>query len=500
MGNGLMGGFLRGKSHLAHSVTGGNNLISPHVDSICSIFAESREVRDLFLEFLRKGDWIPTLIETSRVNTFRSTAEGFKDPEYILPSGSRLAIMDEKVNLYRSRSNSRSRLNSNPGNSVTSRNNSINRSLSVSSIHSNHSNPDLNNKDRTSKSKISTYQNEEIRSYMSVENVLLFIIAAAVPQFLKSSEFNHWHKENKGTSVSTTDSHPEVEEESASVVGGIPDDGSCVTNTHGGAPTPANSVREEKPIVPIAKPALSHQNSSPHKAIMSRSRAVTEETTFAVLAPRVNETETLTDLLGITRTAPEVETILPKLCSTNWLEELYQYLDNFPYAISVAAVVDTTPEVVSEPPEQDNQKPPTLQFSFVNKAFEKLTHFSRAEIVHKPFVSTLFPAGVAEATQIERLNSALKDQYACKLGITATLGGKKDSSDTTSFFNLMAMKPVIYHRGNPKEAVSLVTDAPGGDMRYVVAVHYNLAGKEEVFSEDLMAVDSVLLLLSALLA
>lgn len=130
-----MHSLLRGKiDNEPRSITGNSYLISPQIDSLCKVFERSTESRDLFVSFLREGEWIPSLIERATIQTFRSARDGFRNPEYILPNGSRLAVLDDGVNLYRNRSLSRSRANSTSHHlGATSRSISISRSLSASS-------------------------------------------------------------------------------------------------------------------------------------------------------------------------------------------------------------------------------------------------------------------------------------------------------------------------------------------------------------------------------
>lgn len=397
--------------------------------------------------------------------------EGFTNPEYILPSGSRLAVLDERVNLYRSRSNSRSRANSCQRAGTTTRSVSISRSLSVSSIHSTSSHNDSKEKTQ-SKAKTTAYQEKEqdVRSYMAVDKVLLLVIAAVIPLFLRSAEYQQWQRKSQMSDPSGE--QPPMERECQSSTDVL--SASCSVAT----PVPA--------VVAAISP------SKPSAGSRSRASSMGEH---SMTSPRVNETESLGDLLALTRTAPElVDSIVPSLASSRWLEDLYQYLDNFPYAISVAALPRADDKASAGPLE-----PQQLEITFVNKAFEDLARVSRAAVVRKPFVSTLFPNSVTEPAQVDRLAKALREAVPCKLGITTAMGDRAPTAkpqahlanEPTSFFNLLSVKPVVA----PVDRRSSPTD-----VQYVVAVHYNLAGHEEVFSDDLMAVDSVLVLLSALLA
>lgn len=433
----------------ANSVSGGASTISPQIDSICSIFSAQPEVRSLFLTFLRKGDWIPSLVESASQQPTKP--QGFTNPEYILPSGSKLAVLDEHVNLYRSRPNSRSCTNSCQRVGTTSRSVSISCSLSVSSMHSTSSHNDTKEKSQ-SKTKIAAYQEKEqdVRSYMSVDKVLLLVIAAVIPLFLRSKEYAHWQLKPQDGGLATEVSPIETD---------------CQLST--------DAVSTSGSVAPPGSSAGEH----------------------AATSPRVNETESLNDLLALTRTAPElVDTIVPSMASSQWLEDLFQYLDNFPYAISVAALPRTDEKATAVPFD-----PLQLEITFVNKAFEDLARVSRGAVVRKPFVSTLFSSSVTEPAQVDRLVKAVREAVPCKLGITTAMGDRAPtakphahhSNEPSSFFNLLSVKPVVA----PANRRSSPTD-----VQYVVAVHYNLAGHEEVFSDDLMAVDSVLVLLSALLA
>eukprot|EP01033_Poteriospumella_lacustris_P009878 gene9878-7076_t len=470
MGNGLMHSLatnLGGAS--AHSVSGGASTISPQIDSICSIFSAQPEVRSLFLAFLRKGDWIPSLVET--VSQQPTQPQGFTNPEYILPSGSKLAVLDEHVNLYRSRSNSRSRTNSCQRVGTTTRSVSISCSLSVSSMHSTSSHNDTKEKSQ-SKAKTAAYQEKEqdVRSYMSVDKVLLLVIAAVIPVFLRSKEYAHWQQKPQDSGLATEVSPIETDCQSST----------DAVSTSGSVAPPVTTAAA---VAPPSKPFVG-----------SRSRA-SSAGEHAATSPRVNETESLNDLLALTRTAPElVDTIVPSMASSQWLEDLFQYLDNFPYAISVAALPRTDDKAAAVPFD-----PQQLEITFVNKAFEDLARVSRGAVVRKPFVSTLFSSSVTEPAQVDRLVKAVREAVPCKLGITTAMGDRAPtakphahhSNAPSSFFNLLSVKPVVA----PADRRSSPTD-----VQYVVAVHYNLAGHEEVFSDDLMAVDSVLVLLSALLA
>lgn len=473
MGNGLMHSLaanLNGTS--SHSVSGGASTISPQIDSICSIFSAQPEVRSLFLTFLREGNWIPSLVESASQQPTKP--EGFTNPEYILPSGSKLAVLDEHVNLYRSRSNSRSRANSCQRVGTTTRSVSISCSLSVSSMHSTSSHNDTKEKSPM-KAKPAAYQEKEqdVRSYMSVDKVLLLVIAAVIPLFLRSEEY--LHRQQKPHNGDTASEQLPIEKDCQSTTE--------VLSTSGTVAPPVAAVATVGTVAPPLKPFVGNR---------SRASSTGEHSTTS---PRVNETESLNDLLALTRTAPElVDTIVPSMASSRWLEDLYQYLDNFPYAISVAALPRTDDKAAPAPFD-----PQQLEITFVNKAFEDLARVSRGTVVRKPFVSTLFSSSVSEPVQIDRLVKTLREAVPCKLGITTAMGDRAPTAkphahhgnEPSSFFNLLSVKPVVA----PVDRRSCPTD-----VQYVVAVHYNLAGHEEVFSDDLMAVDSVLVLLSALLA
>jgi hypothetical protein len=338
-------------------------------------------------------------------------------------------------------------------------------------MHSTSSHNDTKEKSQ-SKAKTAAYQEKEqdVRSYMSVDKVLLLVIAAVIPLFLRSKEYAHWQQKPQDSGLATEVSPIETD---------------CQSNTD--AVSTSGSVAP-----PVTTAAAVAPPSKPFVGSRSRASSAGEH---AATSPRVNETESLNDLLALTRTAPElVDTIVPSMASSQWLEDLFQYLDNFPYAISVAALPRTDDKAAAVPFD-----PQQLEITFVNKAFEDLARVSRGAVVRKPFVSTLFSSSVTEPAQVDRLVKALREAVPCKLGITTAMGDRAPtamphaphSNAPSSFFNLLSVKPVVA----PADRRSSPTD-----VQYVVAVHYNLAGHEEVFSDDLMAVDSVLVLLSALLA
>lgn len=218
--------------------------------------------------------------------------------------------------------------------------------------------------------------------------------------------------------------------------------------------------------------------------------------------PVVNEDESLDDLLKTSTSAMDIDILMPKLASSDWLREIFNYLDAFPYAITIASVIPNSSSAA-----------PDFAYCFANQAFETMTKYRRHALLGRATSSILYHPHKTEAAQIDRINQSLSQRKSVKLAMTC------QCRDGSTFYNLLALRPVVNGQG---------------DFSFVVGVHYNASahlahtsdghstgtcssgdsqedsahghghssstgGADESFAEDLMAVDSLLTLLAGLL-
>lgn len=253
--------------------------------------------------------------------------------------------------------------------------------------------------------------------------------------------------------------------------------------------------------------SLSRQNSSSLHSNHAPSPKVVRvpNATAAKRGPVVNEDESLDDLLKASTSAMDIDVLMPKLASSDWLREMFDYLDAFPYAITIASVIPNSSSAA-----------PDFAYCFANQAFETMTKYRRHALLGRATSSILFHPHKTEAAQIDRINQSLSQRKSVKLAMTC------QCRDGSTFYNLLALRPVVNGQG---------------DFSFVVGVHYNASahlaahggdghstatsssgdsqeddshrrghgdsshtgGAGESFAEELMAVDSLLTLLAGLL-
>lgn len=153
----------------------------------------------------------------------------------------------------------------------------------------------------------------------------------------------------------------------------------------------------------------------------------------------------------------------------DWMRNVLFYLDVLPIAIAVADA------------KRDPRNPGKVTFPllYVNQAFEKITHYSRAEVLGKN-CRFLQSEERTEMHQVHHLIDALREARPVKVGITNV---RKNGE---AFLNLLAMRPVL--------------DAQEGAYSRVLAVLYDLSQPHANLLEDLEAVDAMLRLLPLVLA
>lgn len=149
-----------------------------------------------------------------------------------------------------------------------------------------------------------------------------------------------------------------------------------------------------------------------------------------------------------------------------WLGKLLQFLDQMPLCLSVATA---TPSVISST---------SFPLVYVNQAFEHMTLYERHDILGQN--CRFLQNGKVEVHQVEKMRAALSDKQPVNLALT---NARKDGS---TFFNLLAMRPVFNSKG---------------DYSHVIAAQYDLSQQPpEGFSVDLYAVDIILRLLPAVIS
>jgi PAS domain S-box-containing protein len=148
------------------------------------------------------------------------------------------------------------------------------------------------------------------------------------------------------------------------------------------------------------------------------------------------------------------------LAQGNWMSGFSASVENLPLCVTVASA---------------RAEKSGFPLIYVNSAFEKMTGYSREEILGQN--CRFLQCEKTEPEQIEKLREALRDRKPTKVALT------NRRKDGTQFFNLLAMKPVM--------------DAQG-EYAYVVAVQYDI-DSPTASRADLKRIDDLLFLLPTIL-
>eukprot|EP01033_Poteriospumella_lacustris_P006083 gene6084-4370_t len=115
---------------------------------------------------------------------------------------------------------------------------------------------------------------------------------------------------------------------------------------------------------------------------------------------------------------------------------------------------------------------------YVNTAFERLTLYSREQALgHSCHI--LQDRKYSELSQVTKIQSALHDLHALKVGITNV------RQDRSHFFNLLSMKPLVHH------------DKHGGKYcKHILMIQYAVEEEKVPEFNEFLAIDDLLRLLS----
>lgn len=115
---------------------------------------------------------------------------------------------------------------------------------------------------------------------------------------------------------------------------------------------------------------------------------------------------------------------------------------------------------------------------YVNTAFERLTLYSREQVLgHSCHI--LQDRKYSELSQVTKIQSALHDLHALKVGITNV------RQDRSHFFNLLSMKPLVHH------------DKHGGKYcKHILMIQYAVEEEKVPEFNEFLAIDDLLRLLS----
>ncbi len=120
----------------------------------------------------------------------------------------------------------------------------------------------------------------------------------------------------------------------------------------------------------------------------------------------------------------DTDSVKSQIESGAWLESLVAMVEDLPLCVAISSA------------DENNKGFPLI---YVNKAFEKMTGYSRIEILNQN--CRFLQSTRTERSQIERLSEALRLAKPVKVAITNV------RKDGTEFGNLLAMKPVFDSEG-----------------------------------------------------
>jgi len=120
----------------------------------------------------------------------------------------------------------------------------------------------------------------------------------------------------------------------------------------------------------------------------------------------------------------DTDSVKAQIESGAWLEALVAMVEDLPLSVAISSA------------DENNKGFPLI---YVNKAFEKMTGYSRIEILNQN--CRFLQSARTEQSQIERLSEALRLAKPVKVAITNV------RKDGTEFGNLLAMKPVFDSEG-----------------------------------------------------
>ncbi len=139
--------------------------------------------------------------------------------------------------------------------------------------------------------------------------------------------------------------------------------------------------------------------------------------------------------------------------SGSWLTSLLVAVENLPVCVTLATA---------------DKNRPGFPLIYVNSYFEKITGFSRSEIIGQN--CRFLQGGKSEQDSIERLSDALRNAKPVKVAIT------NFRKDGMPFKNLLAMKPIMDEHGR---------------YRYVVGVQFDVT-QDEATPAKLKLADEVM--------
>lgn len=267
------------------------------------------------------------------------------------------------------------------------------------------------------------FYNSKLTSIFTEEDSFLpLILACAYPWFLKSAEFHEWLTTQKNSSVfeqTLLHSHHAHRDSKCFDYNGnsVHEDAEFLRS--GGLAMVSGDVHF------IAKRTQSKQGSSRSvKPDFIRLKGFLQH---CVLDHMVHQKEKIEKLLV---SAPNA-----------WLPSIKSLLDNLPAAISIASVRPhpTTHE--------------TFPLVYVNKAFEDMTQYTRAEVLGRN-CRFLQSESTVEMEQVHKIRESLQSILPIKLTITNV------RKDGTSFYNFLALRPVFNN---------------ANEYSYVIGVHYEVS-------------------------
>jgi PAS domain S-box-containing protein len=144
-----------------------------------------------------------------------------------------------------------------------------------------------------------------------------------------------------------------------------------------------------------------------------------------------------------------------------WMNQIFQFVENIPVGVSVGKF---------------DKKLNTFPLCYVNREFEKMTKYSRQEILGKTcqFVQT---EDRTEMCQVALIRKAIMNRQDCRVVLTNV---KKDGRP---FSNFLYLHPVFNRQ---KECT------------HYIGLQYDFTGNERIYRNDLVAIDDLMALLIAL--
>jgi PAS domain S-box-containing protein len=144
-----------------------------------------------------------------------------------------------------------------------------------------------------------------------------------------------------------------------------------------------------------------------------------------------------------------------------WMNQIFQFIENIPVGITIGKY---------------DKKLHTFPLCYVNRQFEKMTKYSRQEILGKT-CQMLQTEDRTEMCQVTLIRKAIMNRQSCRVVLTNV---RRDGSP---FSNFLYLHPVLNRQK---------------EYTHYIGLQYDFTGNERNYRDDLVAIDDLMALLIAL--